>query len=77
MHFEKPQKMKKSTECGECGKTFGRKDHLDKRVKKHVKIVHEQVKRVKTSAGIGTFVRKNKMLQDGEQSRQLGEGQRL
>ena len=61
VHSEKPQKMKKSTECGECGKTFGRKDHLDKHVKKHVKIVHEQVKRAKTSAGIGTFVRKNKV----------------
>ena len=78
--------MKKSTECGECGKTFGRKEHLDKHVKvhrkdtaldtckecdykssrsadtkNHVTIVHEQVKRVKTSAGIGTFVRKNKV----------------
>ena len=27
VHSKKPQKMKKSTEYGECGKTFERKDH--------------------------------------------------
>ena len=82
VHIEKPQKKKKSTECG---KTFARKDSLDKHVKvhkksepveackecdykgsgtadlkNHVNLVHQQVKKVKSTAGFRTFVRKEK-----------------
>ena len=85
VHIEKPQKKKKPTECEECGKTFARKDSLDKHVKvhkksepveackecdykgsgtadlkNHVNLVHQQVKKVKSTAGFGNFVRKEK-----------------
>ena len=37
VHSEKPQKIKKSRECSDCGKNFSRKDKFDNHVKVHHK----------------------------------------
>ena len=37
VHSEKPEKVKKSRDCSDCGKTFLRKDKFDNHVKVHKK----------------------------------------
>ena len=37
---EKPEKVKKSRDCSDCGKTFLRKDKFDNHVKVHKKMMH-------------------------------------
>lgn len=40
VHSEKPEKVKKSRDCSDCGKTFLRKDKFDNHVKVHKKMMH-------------------------------------
>ena len=59
MHEEKPDKVKKSRDCEKCGIKFKSKFGYDRHVKTHdKKPSHDnQVKKVKSAAGFGTFVR--------------------
>ena len=59
VHEEKPDKVKKSRDCEKCGTKFKSKFGYDRHVKTHEKKTsHEnQVKKVKSAAGFGIFVR--------------------